>query len=125
MKLGWVTVLALMVAAARSADARPVGIATGGDLPADLVVDAERGVLRSGDVEVSLRDLLIQDPGNPDDGVDLGRLEPIHFLPGIQPVPHHDQPHFHVGQIEDLLVLPGEAVEPGHVPALSGLCREG
>jgi hypothetical protein len=71
MKLRWVAVLAVMVAATRSADAGPTRIATDGDLPSDLVVDPARGVLRSGDVEVSLRDLLVHDPSDPGDGCEV------------------------------------------------------
>ena len=71
MTFRWVTVLALVVAAARSAAASPIAIASGGDLPADLIIDPERGILRSGDVEVSLRYLLIHEPADPEDGCEV------------------------------------------------------
>jgi hypothetical protein len=56
----------LVVAAARPAYAGRAAIQSGGDLPADLVVDLTEGVLRTGTLEVSLRELLTVDPTPPD-----------------------------------------------------------
>src|SRR4026209_466522 len=54
-----------------------------------------------------------------------GLLHPVHRLMGIQPVLHDHETHIHVAEIEHLLVLPGKAIEPGHVPRLIRKSRGG
>ena len=65
MKLAALSALALVAAVARPTVAAPAPIKTDGDLPADLAIDADGGVLRSGSVEVELGELFDDEPDDP------------------------------------------------------------